>query len=318
MAEQKIELRKIRDFSENLNDTFLFIRLNFKPLMKSFFGICAVFMVTHAIFSSIYQSRIGSIFMRFNKNLMGLDKGSSLRDIIDINYFLTLAFGLLTYIAMKVAFNAYIKCRLVNESHMPDVDAVWAMFRLYFFKVLLYFLLLWFIVAIFIGFLGSIAALTISGSLPTGILLILLMMIPLVYVLTAFTPFESIVILEDAGFNEAFTRCFTLMKNNFRNSFAIYFIAYLTYAIFSGIISAVTAAVFGLSSYLITENVDTSVRVATSTLNIFSYTFFIIYLVSSTLHYFTLVEKKDGTGILQRINTIGTGKSDTDQPEEQY
>ena len=61
MAEQKIELRKIRDLSENLNDTFTFIRQNLKPLVTSFLGIAGIVMLANAIVGGIYQSQAGYV-----------------------------------------------------------------------------------------------------------------------------------------------------------------------------------------------------------------------------------------------------------------
>ena len=55
MAQQKIQLRKIRDFGENFSDTFQFIREEFKPLLVSFILVAGVFMLVTAIFSGLYQ-----------------------------------------------------------------------------------------------------------------------------------------------------------------------------------------------------------------------------------------------------------------------
>jgi hypothetical protein len=58
MAEQEIELRKIRDLSLNLNDTFGFIRQNFKPLVISFLAIAGIFMLANSILNGIYQGGV--------------------------------------------------------------------------------------------------------------------------------------------------------------------------------------------------------------------------------------------------------------------
>jgi hypothetical protein len=58
--------------------------------------------------------------------------------------------------------------------------------------------------------------------------------------------------------------------------------------------------------------------VVTSFLNIFSFTFYIIYFISLSFHYFNLVEKRDGTGILSRINSIGDTTDNFNNIEEEY
>src|SRR4051812_7618895 len=108
MAEQKIQLRKIRDFGENINDTFLFIRQNFKPLMKSFFAISAIFMIGQAIFNGIYQSKSFGVFDEILKGRRTRTT-SPLDNILSIEYVLTILFALLTYVSMKVCLGAYVK-----------------------------------------------------------------------------------------------------------------------------------------------------------------------------------------------------------------
>lgn len=53
----KIELLKTRDFGEVITDTFVFIRENFKPLIKCFVIFCGFFVVASAVFSAIQQAK---------------------------------------------------------------------------------------------------------------------------------------------------------------------------------------------------------------------------------------------------------------------
>jgi hypothetical protein len=63
--EPNIELAKPRDFGEIISDTFLFIRQNFKGLLKSFFIFCGFFMVAGAVSMSIMQVRMQQLMARF-------------------------------------------------------------------------------------------------------------------------------------------------------------------------------------------------------------------------------------------------------------
>lgn len=129
MAEQKVEFRKVRDFGENLNDTFLFIRQNLKPLLKSFFAISAIFLLGQAIFAGIYQS---NMLTAFDPLRSGVGNFGWINSIFSANYFLMLIFSWLAYTSMKLCLGAYIKFYVENNGLRPGIDDIWNLFRKYF------------------------------------------------------------------------------------------------------------------------------------------------------------------------------------------
>ena len=136
MAEQKIQLRKLRDFGENFNDTFLFLRQNLKPLLKSFFAIASVFMVGLAIFTGLYKSRA---FSNFASILTGSPGNFDLyKYIFSFEYLMMIVFMWLTFITMEVVLGAYFKYYLENDGKRPEIDDVWALFKRYFLRIFLY------------------------------------------------------------------------------------------------------------------------------------------------------------------------------------
>lgn len=299
MAEQKIELRKIRDFGININDTFVFLRQNLKPLLISFFAICGIFMVGQAIFNGMYQSHsMGGLLQQLfsGGGSLGKYNGNPYSSIFSFEYLMVIVFMLLTFAAMKVTLGAYLKYYLENNGQQPGIEEIWPIFKKYFFKIFFYSIL----IDIMIGF---------------GCLLCVL---PGIYLWVVFVPFTLVVMIEDANFNTALYRCFDIIKQNFWPSFGLYLIAYLIYSFSSGIIGAVVAVVAGAAAYLSTKNIGATVGIVTSFLNIFSFTFYIIFFISAALQYFSLTENRDGTGILNRIDNIGSDKNNFDNIEEQY
>ena len=294
MAEQKIQLRKLRDFGENFNDTFLFIRQNLKPLFKSFFAISAILMIGVAIFSGIYSSRSFNIFGAVLRGKS--DKVNQMETLIGFEYFMLVLLMLLLYVTMQVVLGAYIKYYLENDGKQPGIDDVWTTFKRYFFKVLLF---------------------SIPFSLLT-ILGIFLCIAPGVYCWVLFTPFPLIAMIEDETFVGTYERCLQLLKENFWISFAIYLVGYLIYYISNSIFAGLGAVILGVSAYFSTENISDTLGIVTSFLSIFSYCFYIVYFISISLHYFSLVEQHDGTGLLNRINDIGINRTDKHNTEEQY
>ncbi|MEJ7739127.1 MAG: hypothetical protein WKF97_17010 [Chitinophagaceae bacterium] len=294
MAEQKIELRKIRDFGENLNDTLLFIRQNFKPLVKSFFAICAVFMVAKAILSGLNQFETFNSFSQIFKERM--TKVPSTSVMVVIKPILTLLFVLITMVSMQVALGAYIKYYALHDGLKPGIEEVWSIFKKYFFKILLY-------------------------SVPLGLYLIIgfaLCIFPGIYLWVVFMPFPLIVMIEETQFADSWRRCFELIRENFWISLGIYLIAYLIYNFISAFIGLGVGAIMGIGAYLTTDDLATTAAIITSFLETFSYCFYIIFFICISFHYFTLVEIKEGTGMLRRINSIGTDSNNVTNSEEQY
>lgn len=294
MAQQKIELRKTRDLSQNLNDTFTFIRQNFKPLVISFLAIAGIFMLANAILGGIFQRNVwgGAFRDIFNGNR---NIGYSPFSMLNGTYFFVAVLGWLNFIAMTTVIICYVKVYDQKNSGEPSVAEVWEEFKNHFLKVLIYSI--------------PITLITIFGYA--------FCLLPGIYLSVVFTPFFIVVVFENGTFGQAWNKCFTIIKNNFWSSFAIYFVVYLIYAFSAGIISIIIAAVTGALSYFTTHDIASTIAIVTSVLSIFSFVFYIVFYVSVILHYFNLMEINYGTGMMGRINKLGeTG--DLNDVREQY
>ncbi len=295
MAEPKIELRKTRDLSQNLNDTFAFIRQNFKPLIVSFLSIAGIFMLASSIVSGIYQGGVmGGAF----KDIINGNRNISRSPFWMLNgtYFVVIILAWLNVIAMTTAVICYVKVYDKKNGEKPEIIEVWDEFKNYFLKIALYSI--------------PIAFVTVIGYA--------LCLVPGIYLTVVFMPFFVAVIFENETFGQAWNRCFTIIKNNFWSSLGIYFLVYLIYAFSAGIISASLAAIAGVLSYFTTRDISTTIGIATSVLNIFSFVIYIVFYVSVILHYFNLIEIHYGTGMMGRINKLGETGNDINDVQEQY
>ncbi len=293
MVQQKIQLRKVRDFGENLNDTFQFIRQEFKPLLTCFLLISGIFILAAGIVNGFYQSHAFN-FLDILKNNGGNEQ-KDFDQIFNSTYFLLIAAALLNLVAMRVTLACYLKL-YEEKGESPTVQEVWNQFIKYCFRIFIYSLLIW--LMILLGCLLCIA--------------------PGVYLAVVFAPFELVVIIEDESLGNAVSRCFTLIKNNFWISLAIYLVSYLIYSFSAGIIGAIVAASAGLASYFSTRDTNTTVGIVTGILNIFSYLFYIVFYISVAMHYFNLTERADGAGIMQRLQNLGSNNNEDTNIEEEY
>ena len=294
MAEQKIELRRIRDFGENISDTLLFIKQNLKPLVSSFFAIAGIFLLANAVISGFYQSQHGNVFQAIFSGRIRTNQ--SINPMFSGLYFLLPLLGFFSANAMHVSIISYVKVYELKQGEAPTIEEVWETFKKYYFKVLLY-------------------------SIPLYLLIIVGMvfcLIPGIYFLVVLLPFPVVVIVEDQSFSGAFSRCFEIIKKNFWLSLGIYFVVGLIYSFASGIISVVMGGIAGALSYLSTGDISKTIGIATSVLSALSFVFYIVFYVAIALHYFTLAEKFDGTGMMRRIDTLGDNRPDHDNLQEQY
>ena len=282
MAQQKVELRKVRDFSDNLNDTFHFIKQNYKPLLLYVFGIAGLFMLIAAILSGIYQ---GESLSNFEEIFKGKKSGKSF-EVFSGLYMVFILFLWLTSVALQVVVVSYLKVYEEKDMETPTFEEVWNVFRKHFLPITFYQI--------------PILILILIGSV--------LCLAPGIYLGVVLAVFSSIIIIEDESFSGAFNRCFTLIKENFWSSLGVYFVIFMISYFGSGIVALVVGIITGVISYLTTEDVKSTIAIVTSILNVLSFVFYILVFVSITINYYNLTERYDGVGILRRLDGLGVDK----------
>jgi hypothetical protein len=290
MAQQKIQLRKIRDFGENFSDTFQFIRQEFKPLLLSFTLICGIFILANAILTGLFQKETLSI-------LDDMVKGVFYERTVTFTptYFILIGVSIMSLAAMRTVISVYMKYYDENGAS-PTVQEVWRGFTKYFLKILLFGIPRYVLIAV--GFVFCIA--------------------PGVYLLVVLMPYSFIIASENESFGESLARCFDIIKENFWVSLAIYLIAFLIFSISSSLIGFTVSAIAGAASYFTTKEISSTLAIVTSVLSIVQYFFYIIFFVSAGLHYYNLVETRDGIGLARRLENLGSNINPHANTEEQY
>jgi hypothetical protein len=286
---ENLEFKKLREFGEIINDMFLFIKQNFKALLKVFVYFSGIFLLG-SIIAGIYQ-QIG-----MQRALVSGDNAfSMLQQMFSVSYFLVLIFNLASYTAMNVSILSFIAVYIKKGNVAPSLEEVWAYFKFYFFRVL-------------------------GSGILIGLfcmLCFLFFLIPGIYVMPAMMLFFPIMVYENASFGYSFERAFKLVKGHWWITFGtiviIYFItlasqsmASLPALIFT-FLSAFTEGAKGLS--------NTAIIIST-TVQYICQVFMIIPLVGISICYFNLVERLDSTGLMDRIGQMGTSKEPFHTPEE--
>lgn len=294
MAQQKIQLRKIRDFGDNFSDTFQFIRQEAKPLITSFLLISGIFILAYAIVAAMFQQQaFAGLINLVTKGIY--TQTSDVSTVFTPMYFVMIALNILCLAAMRTVIAAYMH-HYDTYNASPTIQQVWQGFIRHLFSVFIFSILRF--------------VLVIAG--------LFLCFAPGIYIFTVLMPYSNEIVSEELSVSNAFSRCFDLIKENFWISLAVYVVGFLIFWVCSMSIGFSSGLVIGLISYFTTNEINTTVPIVAGVLSFIQYLFYMIFFISAGMHYYNLVEIKDGTGLARRLENLGSNINPNTQIEEQY
>ena len=294
-----IELAKPRDFGEIINDTFIFIRQNFKPLLKYFFIFCGFFLVAAAATSVLTQINMVRTVNNFNPNSFDADNRFAAFSFLTPTYFLALFFVVLEYISISVMVLSYMTLYKKKQNQAPDMDEMWGYFKFYFFKIL-----------------GTSIVIGILVGLGTAFCFV-----PGIYLYPIMALVLPIMVVENTSFNYAFNQSFRLIKDNWWATFGVLVVIFIILYVASMVV-VLPSTLLGAGSIFLHLTKGTSVSITTviitTLLSESAHIFHILTIVATCLCYFNLSESKEGTGLMERINQFGTANPDSNITPEEY
>lgn len=293
----KLEFKKLREFGEIINDTFQFLKQNFKPLMKTYIYLCGFFVLAGMLAAIMYQVGLQKIGFGYGGNPASANPFTRLGQIFTFNYFLVIIFSVLNYTAIVVSTLSFIALYIQKGNVAPAVDEVWTYFKYYFLRVF-----------------GSSIAISIFL-----VLCLLFCGLPFLYVFPAMSLFYSVMIIENGSFEYSFSRSFKLLKDQWWvTAGAIFVIWIITYACMS------MASLPGIILTMVSAFTKTSggmgilIIVFATVIQYVCQVFMILPVIGVTLCYFNLAERLDNTGLLERINQLGKSETDLNSTPEDY
>ena len=283
--QEKIELNRIREFGEIIDDSLQFFKQNWKPLLKSYFTICGFFW-------------LASLLLGFFNQINTLHRIHDGQSAFTTTYFMYILFEYIDFIVITLTVLSFISLYKERGNEAPSVEEVWSFVKYYFFRAF-----------------GSY--LVLSVCIVIGAVFCIL---PGIYLAIAFSLVLPIIIIENSTLSYAFNRCFQLIKNNWWFMLGAVLVSEIILGVaLLAIIIPVMIIAFG-ATFLTNVSMLTMYSYTTiivSHLLQFAYMFPIIVVC---MVYFSLVEQKDDGNLLQRINNIGVTNSNSINQEstEEY
>jgi hypothetical protein len=294
MKQPNIELAKVRDFSAIINDSFMFLRQNFKPLLRAFFTFCGFFIVASIIASISQQLKMHEFMVENDLPSIPANRISNYMQTWGIEAALSVLFMLLSYTAIPVTVLSYITIYKEKGNIAPTNEEIWGYFKYYYLKIIGCIILN--AIIVMVGFVFCLVP---------GFWLYPIMALTL-----------PIIIIENASYGYAFNQSFRLIKDNWWVTFGAIFIMGIIVGI-SGAIVTVPAALWSQFSVLLHWPGGKIATILSGVLSHVALVLYILPVITIALCYFSLNEQKEGTGLMARINQIGENKDDN-LPAEEY
>ena len=283
---EKVEFRKIREFSDTIGDTILFIKQNLKGLIKSVFALCGIFIVAGIVSMVLQQIQMHD----YRQMSIGRTYSSGLWGVFSWEYFVLIFMLMANYASMVVVILSYISLYIQKGNVAPNLEEIWSYFKHYFLRVL-----------------GSSIITTILFSIGS-----MLCLVPGIWLFPIFTIFYPIMVLENGGFGHSFNRSFSLIKGEWWVTFATLLITMIITMICYYIISAPAIVIQMIDTIThFGKPINTTYTIISAISTYLAQIFMIIPIICSALIYHNLVERKESSGLLNRIDSLGNNNNYT-------
>ncbi|WP_431135993.1 hypothetical protein [Psychroserpens mesophilus] len=283
-----IEFKKQREFGQLLADTFAFIRNEFKRFFGAIIKISGPYVALFLFSMVFYTYVVGDMF---NIDLIQSNQFYSSPLKLIVAYITYFGAAILAYTFTTSTVLHYIKSYIDNNGIINTEDIKHNVYKNF-----------W-------GFLG----LSILKGL-TIIAATLLCCLPVFYFVVPMVVTLPILVFEQHGASDAYTKSYSLIKDEFWITLATIIVFLIIYWVVSSVFAIPTViytyAKMGIFSGEIDPgSMDTFVDPVYIVLNVLS-TFFqyllnIITIVGSAFIYFNLNERKYFSGTLERIDSLG-------------
>lgn len=302
-----LPLRKVRDFGEKINDTIRFIRIHWKNLMIMYglfvlpFLLLAVFLGA-GYFMDAFRQISGDISM-----LGGQWK-------------ILLAALLVFFAVNAMATSIYIFMKQLEEKGVaPSLADVAREMPKPMLTNFLYTLLLGFIVAL--AFVPLFLFISGMGNSPgTLVLLGLLMFVGFLLLSPYFMLIYPCNTIGEGELGGPLTAAWSLLKGRWWASVGYVLVIILIYYVLSFVVQFILTLLIGMTMLLKPENgmqnVGKGMGVVYGLSMLVQQLFYLIVFVGAGLLYYSLHEEKVGSGLEDKIDTLGSDMKDHSQEGE--
>lgn len=295
MPTERIELLLSRKAGEQINHTFQFLRENARTLWRAALYIAGPSTLLTGVF--LGYNFIGSVAPKLEGTMVDPALGA----------LLGLFFGAVTMLLLQGVANEYLLLYRERRPEDISVDDVWRGMRGHLGKLIGTTIV---VALIYVGGYFGLAMLGAFGGVFLVMLGVLALFIPAIYATVPFSILFAVRIHEGKSIGNAITRSFELVKGYWWSSFVVIFLLGLIAWYMAAICVFPSMIVLGAAGVFNEGDRTSSLRIVILVVlafgSVLSYMAAFLPTLGAALNYFNLVEKHEGTGMLARIDSIGT------------
>lgn len=276
-----IQFEQRRDFGEKINATFTFVTEQIRGLGLALLYIVGPVALIGGIISGYGQAELlGNATSVNTPDKLLAFYGS----IFSGSRLIGMVFQLLAYVLTSLVTYSYIRLYRQQRSDQPiEVGAVWAEVQQY---------------------IGSGVLLSIASAFIIGFGFVLLF-IPGIYVAVALTLAPAILVFERKDVGQAISRSFKLISDNWWATFGLLFVMGIIVSILGMVFTVPAGIVGGLFGAGVLRDVSVLATVFTALASVGGAVLQGISATATAFQYFSLIEEKEGTGLINQIDSIG-------------
>ncbi|RKR85624.1 hypothetical protein BDD43_5895 [Mucilaginibacter gracilis] len=278
-----VELIQIRNFTEIVDDSILFFKQNWKPLIKTYFTICGFFWIAGLIIAVFNQTQIATL----------QEKGES---IFTLAYFLTLFFSFLNFTILSLTVLSFISLYQQNGNQAPTVAEVWSYVKYYMLR-----------------FFFSSVALTAILAVAT-----LCCVLPGIWFTPVYLMVITVMVLENASLGYSIRRGYDLLAQNWWHTFGVIILmGIIILAVIVLLLIPVTVIVgliVGFTQLDHNHAITIAIALSFSSMQFL----YVLPIIAIAVVYHNLNQRMDDHSLFERIEMIGKTDNNNQLPTEEY
>ncbi|WP_375446881.1 hypothetical protein [uncultured Fibrella sp.] len=276
-----IQFEQRRDFGEKINASFAFVTEQIRGLGLSLLYIVGPVALVGGVISGMGQVEL----LDSAKSLDSPDKLVSFyANLFSGSRLIGMVFQLLAYVLTSLVTFSYIRLYRQQQSDKQiEVSTVWAEVQQY---------------------IGSGVFLSIASAFIIGFGFVLLI-IPGIYVSVALTLAPAVLVFERQDMAQAISRSFKLVSGNWWSVAGLLFVMAIIVSILSMVFTLPAGILGGLFGAGVLKDITILTTLFTALASVGGAVLQGLSATASAFQYFSLIEEKEGTGLISQIDSIG-------------